>query len=694
MEPARVEPNEHRRLAAIMFTDMAGYSALTQRNEALALELLDEHQKILRAIFPAFQGREIETAGDSFFVEFESALGATQCAIEIQRTLHERNRSLQPDRKIQIRIGIHLGDVVSIENHVHGDGVNIAARIEPLAEPGGICVSEDVARQIQNKIDLRLSSLGQGELKNIVMPVVIHRIVMPWERKQAAILDRLTSEFKSRSGKIRLLSFALSVMLLLVFVLIALNQKSTQVAVAGDRNSIAVLPFKNLNADKENEFFSDGMTEDIITQLSKIGRFRVISRTSVMQYKAIEKPVREIGKELRAACILEGAVRRSGNQVRISARLIDVKSDVNLWADSYDNQLTEIFAIQSDVARKIAQALETRLSPDEQERIQKKPTNNLDAYDLYLKARYYWNERTGEGTAKAITYFQRAIAMDSLFALAYSGLADAYGSIGYYNYSPPGKAFPEAKAAAVKALQLDSTLCEAHATLGSIYSDYDWNWAAAEREFKRSIELNPSYASAHQWYAVNLIVTGRTAESLNEINRAVEIDPLSPIIRTDVGEKLYYARQYDSAIAQCKQTLEMYPNFFPAHFFLGLAQLQKSMYPEAIATLTTAVANSGSHPGIMATLGYAEARSGNEAEARKILSDLKARSEKEYISPYLIAVVYAGLGDKDRTFEWLEKAYADRSNWMVFLNVQPLFDSIRSDRRFAALLRKVGFEAL
>ncbi|MBI4547942.1 MAG: tetratricopeptide repeat protein [Ignavibacteriae bacterium] len=643
------EPKEHRKLAAIMFTDMVGYSALTQKNEKLALELLDEHRKLLRPILSKHGGREIETAGDSFFVEFGSALEATQCAIEIQKTLFKRNKSSPPERAITIRIGLHLGDVVYMDKHVHGDGVNIAARIEPLAEPGGISISEDMARQVQNKIELPVIRLGNSELKNIQLQMDIYQIVMPWGKKHFVLLPTKS--------------------------------------ISSDKNSVAVLPFENLSDSKDDEYFSYGVTEDIIAQLSKIRKLKVISATSVMLYR--NSDIKTIAGKLNISYLLRGTIRRAGNKVRIVAKLIDSQTEEHRWLETYNKELTDIFATQSEVAESIATALAITISPEEKERLEKKSTGNLEAYDLYLKGRYSWNERTREGLNKSIVCYRQAIERDPLFALAHAGLADSYNILGSFNHLAPKEAFPIAKAEALKALELDSTLAEAQAALGWIILNYDWNWHLAEEHFKRAIELNPSYATAHQWYSHVLILTGRLEEGLTEIEQAEKLDPFSPIIRTDKGLKLYYARRYDEAIEQYRKTLVSFPGFFQAHYCYGLALLQRSMYKDAVASLIKARNLSGFHPGTVAILGYAYARSGNQRAASEILDELARKSKQVYISPYFFAIIYTGLGQKDRAIEWLDAALEDRSNWMIYLGVQPIFDSLRSDPRFGALLKKL-----
>ena len=675
-----------RKLAAIMFTDMVGYSALAQKNEALSLELLEEHRRLLRPLFTKHGGREIETVGDAFFVEFTSALDAVRCAIEIQKTLFTRNASAVQERRILLRIGLHLGDVVYVGEHVHGDGVNIAARVQPLAEPGGICVSEDVARQVQNKTGVPIVMLGKGELKNIRMPVSLYKLVMPWEKKRLPFSDRLS--FALRKKK----THRYGILALAIAVLVSLYVLFPSRAPLGDRISIAVLPFKNLNEDRESEYFSDGITEDVIAHLSKIRKLKVISRTSIMHYKNSEKSLKDIGRELDVATILEGSVRRQGNLVRIVAELIDAYNDENLWAETYDRELTQIFAIQSDVAQNIAAALRAKISPEEKERIEKKATGSVEAYDLYLKGRYHWNKRIPDELREGIEYFEHALDKDSTYALAYAGLADSYTLLGNFNILPPHEAYPKAKAVAAKALEIDDGLAEAHTSLAFAIMFYDWDWPRAEREFKRAIDLNPNYSEAHNWYAFYLTVMGRFREAHVVRRQAQELDPLSVVVKADAGLALYFERRFDEAIEQYRKTLEQDPLFVAVYIPLGGAYVHKSMYEEAFEALSKASMFSRGLPIPVAALGYAYAVSGREEDAQLMLELLKERAGEEYVSPYWISVVYTGLGEKDQAFEWLERAYEEKDGSMILLKVEPIFDGLRSDSRFESLLKKMGFE--
>jgi serine/threonine-protein kinase len=460
--------------------------------------------------------------------------------------------------------------------------------------------------------------------------------------------------------------------------------------------SIAVLPFKNLSNEAGNDYFSEGITEDVIARLAKISNLKVISRTSVMFYKNSEKKLKEIGEELDVNTILEGSVRREGNQVRIVAQLIDAVSDEHIWAETYDEELTQIFSIQKDVAEKIAKALEATISSREKERLKKPPTEILEAYDAYLQGRFYWNKRLPKDVTKGIEYFQQALEKDSSYALAYTGLADAYIILGDFNILPPTETYPKAKAAALRALEIDPMLPEAHLSLAYSMMHYDWNWPGAEKEFKTTIQLMPNSAQAHSWYALFLAINGRFEEAIAESKRAQELDPQSAVIQTDGGMVFYFARKYELCIERLTAVLKMDPTFVLANIPLGGAYIQKKMYPEAMNAFSTlsmasAVVASKSHPIPIAGLAHVYAVSGRKDDALNLLELLDEKSKDEYVAPYWMSIIYVGLERNDEAFTWLEQAYQERDGSMMFLNVEPLFDPLRQDQRFTMLLKGMGY---
>ncbi len=455
-------------------------------------------------------------------------------------------------------------------------------------------------------------------------------------------------------------------------------------------DSLAVLPFENRSAEPDAEYLSDGITESIINSLSHLPKLRVMPRSTVFGYKGREVNPQTVGRDLNVGAVLTGRVAHRGDSLNIQTELVDALSGWQLWGEQYNRKLADIFAVQEEIAREISEKLRLRLSGEEKKQLSKRYTENAQAYQLYLKGRYYWNKRTEEGLKKGIEYFERAIAKDPTYAVAHTGIADSYFILGWYSYLSPKEAFPKAKAAAVKALEIDDALAEAHNSLAYLKLDYDWDWLGAERGFKRAMTLNPAYATAHHWYAEHLTAMGLFDEAEAEMKRAQELDPLSLIINAFGGWIFYMARRYDQAVEQCQKTLEMDPNFAVARLWLGQAYEQKAMYAEAIAEFQKSIAISGRSTFLVAALGHAYAASGNRGEAMKILEELRQLSKQRYVAPYFMAVIHKSLGENDQAFEWLEKAYEERSSWLVFLKVEPRLDSLRADPRFQNLLRCVG----
>ncbi|HWY49844.1 MAG TPA: adenylate/guanylate cyclase domain-containing protein [Chthoniobacterales bacterium] len=692
------DATEQRKLAAIMFTDMVGYSALSQRDDKLALELLEEHRELLREIFSPFNGNEIKTIGDAFLVEFRSALEAAQCAIEIQRTLAKRNADIVPDRRIDVRIGIHIGDVVHRGGDMYGDGVNVASRIEALAKAGGICVSMDVERQIRNLLEARLEKLAPTELKNISVPMDLFRIVLPWEQRTASLAR---SESKPTSRKLVPTAIALGLLLVIGIGWWWTARKplsAPRQPVSGTRDqsanipekSIAVLPFDSLSEDKNNAFFAEGVQDEILTRLAKVADLKVIARTSTQKFKSAPENLPDIAKQLGAMNILEGSVQKVNDQVRVNVQLINALTNAHLWAEIYDRKLTDIFATESDIAKTIAETLQAKLTGSEKTAIAKKPTANTEAYELYLKGRFFWNKRTGADLRKAIDYFNQAIAKDPNYALAYSGLADSYLLLPAYGAGAPKDSIPQAKAAVKKALELDDTLAEAHASSGRILSGFDFDSQQAISEFERALQLNPNYATAHHWFGSGpVLALGRFDQSIVEAKRSIELDPLSMINNADFGNDYYYARRYDEAIAQLRKTIEIEPRFYLAHYYLAQALQLKGQLPEAIAEYRKAT-ELDDDPFALALLGQAYARSGQTDDAKKILARLNEEAKSRYVAAYGIGVVFLGMGDKNRAMDELERAYRENDGNDIYnIRVDPLLDDLRGNPRFEALAEKI-----
>ena len=469
-----------------------------------------------------------------------------------------------------------------------------------------------------------------------------------------------------------------------------LPRPSVAVAPQGRMTSLVVLPFENLSADKDQAYFADGMTDELIAHLAKIRSLRVISRTSSMEYKGTHKALSQIARDLNVDSVVEGTVLRSGDRVRITAELVQVATDRHLWAETYESQLGDILTLQSHVASAIVNEIRVKLTPEDQVRLATTRPVSTQSYENYLKGRYYWNKRSQEGLTKAIDYFQLAIEKDPNYALAYAGLADCYSIIGsaIVGTVPASGVAPQARAAALKSLELDDTLAEAHTSLATVRFNYDWDWNAAASGFRRAVELNPSYATAYQRNSLYLMSMGRTSESIAEMNRAHDLDPLSISMNFSLGWRLYMAREYDQAIEQLRNTIDMDPAFVLPHLVLGQAYEQKKAYDQAIAELRRATELSLGSPPVLAALARTLAVSGRITEARNLLEQLQL-SKRQYVSPFYVAIVYAGLGENERALDWLEKAYADRSNAIVFLKVDPQLDTLRSYPRFHELQRKL-----
>ena len=463
------------------------------------------------------------------------------------------------------------------------------------------------------------------------------------------------------------------------------HARNTEVAV----ESIAVLPFVNQNSDPNIEYLSDGLTESIINSLTQLPNLKVIPRSSAFRYKDKEIDPLKAGKELGVRAILTGRLLQRGDDLLVSVELIDVRDNKQLWGEHYQRKISDLLAVQNEIAKAISSSLRPTLSGVVESKLKRRYTDNTEAYQLYLKGRYFWLRFTPEDHRKAAEYFNQAIALDPNFALAYAGLGDTYGASATNGWLSPREGYPKGKAAAKRALELDDSLAEAHTTLGAMTMFYDLDWAGAEREYKRAIELNPNYSITYEVYSYLLCATGRFEEGIQTAKRAVEVDPLSPPIIGDVSAAYYLARRYDDSIKQLQKSLEIEPNHFGAHLALGQIYEVKGLPEEAIKELQKAIAIAGRTTTVLAVLGHAYATSGKQAEAQKILAELNEMSKTGYVSPWDLAILYVGLGDKDRALEQLNKAYEDRAGWIIDIKVDPILDPLRSDARFAELVSRM-----
>jgi eukaryotic-like serine/threonine-protein kinase len=461
----------------------------------------------------------------------------------------------------------------------------------------------------------------------------------------------------------------------------------------GPIDSLAVLPFTYSSEDPNAEYLSAGITESVINSLLLLPQLRVIPRASVYQYKGSQDPLKA-GRELGVRAVLSGKVSQIGDSIVVQVELTDIKRASALWGKRFQKKVADVFAVQEEIAQEILKSLRLRLSGEEERLLGKRYTEDAEAYRLYLKGLFYWNKRTSEGIAKSIEFFNQAIVRDPGYALPYAGLADAYLLAAFYGALPPKDILPKAREAATRALEIDEDLAEAHALVADVQYLFDWDWEAAERGFRRAIELNPNYPTAHQWYANYLTVLLRTNEACAEMLRAEELDPLNPVISMDVGLTCHYASgDYEKAIDQYRKVLELHPDFFLAHLYLGLAHIRQNDLPDAVRALETVKRLQPGFPDPIAILGYAFGVSGRVREAKQTLAELQILAKQRYVSPFLIALVYVGLGDKDRAFEWLERSVAERAARIVYLKVERGFDPLRSDPRFDDLLRRLKFPA-
>ncbi|MES1197754.1 MAG: adenylate/guanylate cyclase domain-containing protein [Chitinophagaceae bacterium] len=633
-------------LAAIMFTDIAGYTALMQEDEVLAIELRNKLQSKLNEEVVKHQGRILEFRGDGALSSFSSTIEAVRAALALQL-------EMQKEPLVPLRIGLHTGDVIIDGNSILGDGVNIASRIESFAVPGSIFISAKVYDDIKNQKDIQALSLGIYEFKNVKDPVEIFAI------SNTGIRVPDSSGLKGKGEKVKL-------------------------------KCILVLPFINLSNDSEQEYFSDGLTEELISSLSRLKDMRVISRTTSMNYKGTNKDIKIIGSETGAGYIIEGSVRKHGNNLRITAQFIDANSDVHLWADSYRGTMDDIFDIQEQVAGKIVEALRLQLTGEEKINLQKRYTENTEAYQLYLQGRHFWKKRNEQGLRSAIRHFEKAIEKDPDYALAWAGIADAYSLMGEYTNISRRELFPKQMAAVHKALEIDDRLGEAHISLAIALMLNEWDWKNSEKEYKIGIELSPNYATGHHWYAEWLFYNGHSVEALREISLAVELDPISQGILKDKGIYYYYTGQYDKAIEIAKMTLELDPDFFPAHRLLSLAYTGKEMFDEAIAENQRWGKGLDNKIKIDVALAYIYAAAGRKDDARKIIEDRGIEKILSGNDHRGMAMIYAALGEKDKAFEWLEKSYQKHEESLCSLKIDPKFDPIRNDPRFNAMLKKIG----
>ena len=699
---------EQRKLAAIMFTDMVGYSALAQHDDRLALELLEEHRRLLREIFPRFNGTEIKTIGDAFLVEFASALEAAQCAIEIQRTLAKRNHDVTSDRRIKLKIGIHIGDVIHRDGDVYGDGVNIASRIEQLAGAGGICVSTDVERQIRNALEARFEKFGSADLKNIKLPMDLFRIVLPWE---AGAKTESSAAQPSKRPRVLIPATVIVILALLAVWWWMEHSSKNQPVVAAhalpaaptnapDQKSVAVLPFVNLSDDKGSEYFSDGVSEELLTVLQKIPGMHVAARTSAFSFKGKNATAQEIGQKLGVAHLVEGSVRKSGESVRIAARLTRADSGEELWSENFTRDLKDVFAVQNELAETIVAQVRDRLTGDtagsaDKQKIQaevqaaeKGGTKNVEAHQLYLQGRFYENRHSEKSAREALAAYQHATELDPGFALAWAGVAGTNVWLAAFATEGGQKTFDahlsSARDAVTRALSIEPNLPEALLARGSIETNFDFNWNGAAQTLSKALALAPADPNI-VIAAGNLeIARGNMDRAIELYRKAVDLDPVNPQARAFLAFNLAATKRFAEARAEFPRVVELNPAAPWAHAGLGLSYLLENKFEEA-ATAAQADAGDWARLLIVACARWGQ-RKIPEADAAL------AQLTKDFAetAAYQIAEVHAYRGDKDKAFEWLDRARRQRDPGLASLRKDPLLTNLQDDTRWNAFLHTMG----
>jgi TolB-like protein/class 3 adenylate cyclase/Tfp pilus assembly protein PilF len=670
----------------VLFIDIVGYSKLLINEQS---ERIQELREIVRGT-EQFRLAEAEgklmrlPTGDGGALVFRTRPEApVLCALEI-------SRALKAHPELRVRMGIHSGPVNEVADlneqmNVAGAGVNIAQRVMDCGDSGHILLSKHAAEDLgqYRQWQLQLHDLGECDIKHGGRLHVVNLYNGERGNPQVPTKFRQAAQKRRRALIALLILFAAAVGAGYYF----LSQRS---ALKAPDKSIAVLPFENLSHDPDNAYFAEGMQDEILARLSKIADLKVISRTSTQKYKSAPDNLREIAKQLGVANILEGSVQKAADQVRVNVQLINALNDAHLWGDVYDRKLTDIFSVESDIAKTVADTLQAKLTGAEKQSISSQPTSDLTAYELYLKGRSFWRKRSGDNIPKAIAFYEQAIARDPNYALAYAGMAEAYVVLPWFTGTIPRDATPKAKAAALKAVQLDDNLAEAHTALADVLF-WDFDMAGSISEFQRAIAQNPNYATAHHWYGSDpLRAIGRFDEAIAEGKRAIELDPLSPVINLDLGRTLMMARRYDEAIAQLRKTLEIDPTFFYARFNLGIALQLNGDVPAAIAEYTKAQQLADNNLGARVLLAITKAQSGDKDAAARMLAELEELSRHRSVHPYWRALLYLSLENRDEAIRWLEQAIAEHDGLNIaWIKVDPFLDPLRGDPRFETLVQTV-----
>ena len=627
-----------RRLAAIMFTDMVGYTALGQRDESLSLALVDEHRKVVRPILGRHKGREVKTMGDAFLVEFPSAVDAVRCGYDIQRAIREFNFTLAPEKRIRLRVGIHVGEVVDADGDISGDAVNVASRIEPIAEDGGVCVTRQVYDHVRGKVDIPLSSLGPKSLKNVTDPVEVYKMVMPWGGESPPSQP--------------------------------------------DKNRVAVLPFANMSPDPADEYFADGMTEELIDRLAQVKLLKVIARTSVMSYKGEKKKASQIARELGVGTLVEGSVRKAANRVRVTVQLISAANEEHLWSSHYDGNLEDIFAVQSEIAEKVAAELRIQLLDSEKQVLEREATASTEAYTFFLRGRELFRRR-GEGPLReAIALFERAVELDPSFARAHVGLAGCHMALANIGYEPWESSIARAKPPLKRALELDPGLAEAHAAqAGLLFAEDDMQ--GAEAEARKAIELNPSLPEAYDILSNVQALKGDADEAVRLTETCYRLDPITPKYIHDLGVAYFYTGREEEALEHWKRTAGIAPA--TSYKVMAEYRLWKGDIEEARRLHKAVSEMDPNHAWVKWMRGYMAAVTGDREAALLEIRRIK-ESDSGALAFNQVAYICYALGDVDSYFSNIRIAMERHALDVGYVMYCPLFAKARADPRYHVLM--------
>ena len=639
--------SQTRQLAVIMFTDIVGYTALMGNDEKKAFDILKKNRELQKPIIEQFNGRWIKELGDGVMASFNIVTDATNAAIKIQETCNAA-------KDFQLRIGIHLGEVVFENDDVFGDGVNIASRIQSIANPGSIYISESVHNNVSNKQGIETRFVKQVVLKNVKEPVRIYEVILSTTSKSSDLSTK--EQFK----------------------------KSTE-------KSIAVLPFVNMSNDPDQDYFCDGLSEELLNALSQLDSLRVAARTSSFSFKGKNLDILEIGQKLKVNSVLEGSVRKSGNKLRITAQLVSIEDGCHLWSERYDRELEDIFDIQDEISLAILDALKVKLLGHEKAAVLKRYTDNTEAYQLYLLGRFHYNKWAGlEGYMKAVEFYNKAIKKDSEYVLAYTGLASCYLNLWFFSHLPPEESLPKMKEATFRSLEIDDEIAESHVSLARMKFWYEWDFEGADREFKRAIELNPNHAEAHEQYSMFLGIRERADEALPQARKAIELDPFSLMINWGTGWTFWMIGDCTHLCEQAEKLIELEYYFFGGHLLLGIENWTMGRYEEALPELSLAVTqNNGAFT--LSFLGTLLGIMDEHDKAKEILMTLMEMNGKETVGNFYMAGVYAGMGEKELAMKCLEKGFTQNDGAMVFLkHWSKLIPWYKDDPGIIDLEKKIG----